>query len=66
MNKLRAVGWRDVGVWGFLGLLPLAGALTITSSCGCYSIWALMGNNDFHSSNSHRGEISVTSISPKR
>ena len=31
MGKFKSVGWRNVSTWGFLGLLTLAGAITLAS-----------------------------------
>ena len=31
MGKFKSVGWRNVSVWGFLGLLAIAGGVTVAS-----------------------------------
>lgn len=33
MVKFNSVGWRNVSVWGFLGLLLLAGGISLGSCC---------------------------------
>ena len=44
MRKVKSVGWLNVSVWGFLGLLSLAGGITL-ASCRTRdeSLWLVEG-----------------------
>lgn len=44
MGKFRSVGWRNVSVWGFLGLLSLAGAISLASiTTEDEELWLVVG-----------------------
>ena len=44
MGKFKSVGWRNVSVWGFLGLLSLAGAISLASiTTEDEELWLVVG-----------------------
>ena len=64
MREFKSVGWRNVSVWGFLGLLSLAGGITL-ASCRTrdQSLWLVKGAKRAFGAICRTVKLSVSSLS---